>query len=252
MAFILAALMTLLLTVSNCNEIPYSAEIYNSLPHFWDTNQNSASPFVEVFGELFRQHAVEDFIGLQLLHKHFDVFDDEQIVDEMYGDVSIAKAMTWESLNYINSTYGVIGHRFKLTRFGDIIPLEFSVISSENDFIMDAYKELMLPKHRPFLYEFSNILSEFNLLDVFGIGIKHFKTCDTIETTQDGDRFHVTRSREDHVRWMKKKKKKKEDMFESTVFWDFNHPGNATQWPEDCGDCSHSCTHCGHNCLHGY
>jgi len=202
---------------------------------------------IPMFGALFRQYGVEDFIGLQLLHKHFDVYEGELIVDQHDGNVSIAEPMTWDSLLSIHAPLGVIAHRFKVTESAHLIPLEFSVVSEQNSFVADAYQQLISPEHAIFLYEFSRLLAKFNLLNVFGIGLKSFEKCDTVETTTDGDRFQVTRSRQDYQTWMKQALPiQQQPLFETPVFWDFTEHDFDDQMKLMCWHCSHCGHHCGH------
>jgi hypothetical protein len=65
---------------------PYSSSAFNTLPSLQDADaefreRNAAAIVNSILGGIFTKHNVHDILGVQLLHRHFNLDNDERLVD---------------------------------------------------------------------------------------------------------------------------------------------------------------------------
>lgn len=73
-AYVLASIMAYVIDSSHfesdSNPLPFSEQVYNNLPHFMQTYNNSERIFtISEIGKIFQKHGMIDYFGLILLHK---------------------------------------------------------------------------------------------------------------------------------------------------------------------------------------
>src|SRR5271154_7613335 len=65
---------------------PYSSSAFNTLPSLHDADaefkeRNAAAIMNSVLAGIFTKHNVDGLLGVQLLHRHFNLGNDERLVD---------------------------------------------------------------------------------------------------------------------------------------------------------------------------
>lgn len=223
--------------VALANTLHYSSDEFNRVNDFMDVyhwSHNNAT--IQALGDVIKEHNMEKYVILQLLHTHFKLNPHEILVEKMEADE------TWThpyNVSLINMT-NVNPYLLKYTSDGIIVPLEF-VASSR----FMPYEKMNKRVNRVinavnFTQAFVAALKKLNVEGIFGIGIPHR---DYLSRKYDGHTMENSNSQERwyHVKGIAEKKKT-------------SLRGNNNElW---CGhNCEHACGNhemlwCGHNCDH--
>jgi len=136
----------------------YKTDVFNQLPLFEDAGPafdrvQGASIVKSQMKDLFRKHSVENFIGLQLLHQHFQLHSDQKLVD-INGTSSPMVPPQPDCVTPV--VWGV-----RMDKNNDIYlePLEFTLNSGDAE--LDQASPLSQDKLESFLVEKRNFFSEF-------------------------------------------------------------------------------------------
>lgn len=144
---------------------PYSSSAFNTLPSLHDANaefkeRNATEVMNSVLASIFIKHNVDGLLGVQLLHRHFSLGNDERLVD--VGNASVP----WSNVGSgaLDSRIIPVSWAFK----GDLYhPYEFKFIPPTQ---ARGSKELQEPTiQEPFLVEFNEALKTHHLQGVLGI-----------------------------------------------------------------------------------
>jgi hypothetical protein len=139
---------------------PYSSSTFNTLPSLHDADaefkeRNAAAIMNSVLAGIFTKYNVDGHLGVQLLHRHFRLDNDERLVDA--GGASVPWSS--EGSEALDSRILPVSWAFE----GDTYyPYEFKFVPPTQEL-----HEPVIPE--PFLVEFSEVLKAHNLQDVLGI-----------------------------------------------------------------------------------
>jgi hypothetical protein len=102
----------------------YSTHLYNSIPDLHDardsfTAKGGADSVNSVFKPLILKHQLEAVLGVGLLHRHFDLRDNEKLVE--FNNISIP----WRHQQGDDHTGGKLLPSAWLIKEGRLIPYEF-------------------------------------------------------------------------------------------------------------------------------
>ncbi|KFY23518.1 hypothetical protein V491_02505 [Pseudogymnoascus sp. VKM F-3775] len=145
-----------------CAVLPYSSHHYNTLPEFFVAKETfkakSASQTIDTtLATLFLRHNVHDNLGIQMLHTHFEISDEERLVG--IGSVAVPIEL---DIN-VGSAIKPLVYRF--------VPSGVAVCEwTQGD---DANEvDLSSPPYAAFMAELRTVLDEAGLMDVLGIFVR--------------------------------------------------------------------------------
>jgi hypothetical protein len=139
---------------------PYSSSAFNTLPSLHDADakfkeRNVAAIMNSVLAGIFTKHNVDDFLGVQLLHRHFSLDNDERLVD--VGGASVPWSN--DGSEALDSRILPVSWAFE----GDTYhPYEFRFVPPAQELCEPDVPE-------PFFFEFNEALKAHNLQGVLGI-----------------------------------------------------------------------------------
>jgi hypothetical protein len=116
-------------------------------------------------GDLICRHGLHQRVGVSLLHKHFEITDNEFVVREFVRNVSYMKPC---SIDQLSSPVPYLWKAEISDRCASYYPLEFC------DYPLDlkaaARHDLeILDRSRAFLTAFANTLADLGLIEIFGL-----------------------------------------------------------------------------------
>jgi hypothetical protein len=150
---------------------PYSSSAFNTLRSLKAASaefkeRNAAEVMNSILASIFIKHNVDGLLGVQLLHRHFSLGNDERLVD--IGNASVP----WSKVEALDSCIIPVSWAFE----GDSYhPYEFKFIPPTQ---ARESRELQEPTiQEPFLVEFNEALKTHHLQGILGIrSLKgHFK-----------------------------------------------------------------------------
>jgi hypothetical protein len=139
---------------------PYSSSVFNTLPSLHDADaefkeRNSAAIVNSFLGGIFTKYNVNDLLGVQLLHRHFRLDNDERLVD--VGGASVPWSN--DGSEVLDSRILPVSWAFE----GDAYhPYEFRFVPPTQELHEPVVTE-------PFLFEFNEALKAHNLQGILGI-----------------------------------------------------------------------------------
>ncbi|KFX99133.1 hypothetical protein O988_04028 [Pseudogymnoascus sp. VKM F-3808] len=152
--------------MATCAILPYSSSHYNSLPEFFDAKEtfkakNASSTIQTTLAALFLRHNVHENLGIQMLHTHFEISDDERLVS--VGAVAVPIELDI----IVGSAVKPLVYRF--------VPSGVAVCEwTQGD---DANEvDLSSPQYSAFMTELRAVLDDAGLIDVLGIFVR--QPCD--------------------------------------------------------------------------
>jgi hypothetical protein len=237
----------------------YDRTTFNALNEFEDARERLAKERDKIprLGDVICEYGLHDVLGVSLLHKHFPLFDGEQIVKRFDRDENMA-VMYPTRQDPAHQAY-----MYAITeRFGDSVyePVEFFPRSSVAD-ELPALADVVEGEEE-FLRHFAETAVELGVSDLFGLTVRH------LELLEYNDDNEMTVERTDHEkRLLTIAVEDRADVNPDTTtetLWVFEPelggtPESVTdrEFPgvgpvQDCTHtCSHSCTHtCNHTCTH--
>lgn len=145
---------------------PYSSSAFNTLPSLHGASaefkeRNTAELMNSVLADVFIKHHINDILGVQLLHRHFSLSNDERLVD--VGKASVPWSNHGSNaldLRIIPVSWAFEGDSYR--------PYEFKFIPPTQ--AKGSQAELQEPAmQEAFLVEFNEALKTHNLQGVLGI-----------------------------------------------------------------------------------
>ncbi|PMD59494.1 uncharacterized protein K444DRAFT_562381 [Hyaloscypha bicolor E] len=139
---------------------PYSSLVFNTLPSLHDADaefkeRNAAAIMKTALAGIFTKYKVEGFLGVQLLHRHFRLENDERLVDA--GGASVPWSN--EGSEALDSRILPVSWAFEGEAYH---PYEFKFVPPTQEL-----HEPVVPE--PFLAEFNEALKAHDLQGVLGI-----------------------------------------------------------------------------------
>lgn len=139
----------------------YSPAIFNALPDLGDSGREfdarNGNSLVEKIGDLFVKHNMEYIFGLSLLHRHFDIGEEERMVEYRgtSSPWSACLSMTSPAIRAIN---------WAVADDGTFRPFEFEYSPDDRDSI-----EPCNPENAKFADAFKALLHDEHAAGLFGI-----------------------------------------------------------------------------------
>lgn len=133
----------------------YEVDVFNLLPHF--NEAKNQIPFVEInkLGDLIKKHNVAN-VGVNLLHKHFDLHKGEMLVEVQSDNLSAIRPQPE------GSSATILPYLWRATSDG-WVPLEFTeVVTPEN-----RARVVAVMSSQDFLAEFHGVLLELKVPLIF-------------------------------------------------------------------------------------
>jgi hypothetical protein len=182
---------------------PYDYDVFHTLSEFHLAKEklDVYEKSINLLGDIIYKYHFNDVVAINLLHKHFDISDDE-IVVRTFQDKGLAYMQPEKAINSISQcvpylwTFSVDSKREK-----GWYPIEFIKWNDEYcaDFELLRYAD-------GFLLELGQKLVELDLQNIFGIaGIYsknqfHIKTNETLlETTDEVNRILTLKTMPEHT-----------------------------------------------------
>ena len=221
--------------------LPYHPQTFAQLNEFETAREmlESRKDDVDNLGLIICKHRLNEYVGVSLLHKHFELSERERLVEGFAGDKRCCRATA------VFDDSSVTPYMWKVERAPSdgwrYHPLEFL---PTNDTRLDFVK-LSKPviDNTEFLAEFASELVASSLTETFGISLLHrqvIRRSDAdmlVETTNAGTRellFSVVpRGSVDPIRLTK-------------TLWAFSGTDESDTQCAHCVHCDHYCTHCDH------
>jgi hypothetical protein len=222
----------------------YNSAVYSSLSDFVTAKKYSYTSLdiLLELGKIICKYSLHKHIGLCLLHKHFEIDQDEVLVRKIINNAALTSPQTCPQS-------GLISYMWKIGKTCNdnrtvFFPLEFVLKTATEPYFNTINRiQKRLHSNSNFIQEFSRQLYEFNLSDAFGISIlnKCFlnkKEDETfLETTDELERsLNLSPAKKNII---------SEEMIQ-------------TQWAFDINlaFADNACSHCGHtdngsHCFHG-
>jgi hypothetical protein len=145
----------------------YDPRAFQTLSTFFAARDELARfrPLIREFGDLIRAYQLENHISLCLLHKHFDIADDELVLREFCDNTAYMRPKkvceATNSIPYLWKIWtGTSGKGYYPLEFVDL-PDQFRVRGIEEIEVVRTSTEL--------LSDFAAKLEELQLVEVFGI-----------------------------------------------------------------------------------
>ena len=141
--------------------VPYSHETFHSAVHISDAGEEyrkrDAQKFVDgTLAPIFKKHKVEETFGVGLVHRHFDIKEDEKLVE--FNNVStpwtIDAGLNEVAVKGTNSLIYEVA--WMLNKDGKWMAYEyaFSPVRGKDSYVVDIRD----PKHHDFLVEYTAAL----------------------------------------------------------------------------------------------
>ncbi|OBT52455.1 hypothetical protein VE04_08505 [Pseudogymnoascus sp. 24MN13] len=142
--------------------LPYSSTHYNTLPEFFTAKEtfkakNASKTIDTTLASLFLRHKVHHNLGVQMLHTHFAIGDDERLVD--VGAVAVPIELDI----IVGSAIKPLVYRFVPT---GVAVCEWTQGNDANEV------DLSSPQYSAFMAELRTVLDEAGLIDVLGIFVR--------------------------------------------------------------------------------
>lgn len=216
----------------------YKPDVFDSLEHFFTARDllSQAPDNMAELGAIVRRHGLQKQVGICLLHKHFDLADNERLVEEFEGNNAYVKP-TAEYSDAIPYMWKVEQNRVS----GEWVwfPLEFVRVTDAVAATLERSEAVV--NNSEFLNEIASKLSELGMTEMFGISILHR---DAIKISEGEI---LVESTDDEARVLTFSSVRREDIDASTLtqtLWQFPH-AEGFEVGAMCSHCSH-CTHCTH------
>ncbi|KFY47102.1 hypothetical protein V494_00170, partial [Pseudogymnoascus sp. VKM F-4513 (FW-928)] len=149
-------------TMAACAVLPYSSNHYNTLPEFFEAKETfkakeAAKTIDTILASLFLRHNVHEDLGIQMLHTHFAISDEERLV----GIGSVAVPIEIDII--VGSAIKPLVYRLLPT---GVAVCEWTQGNDANEV------DLSSPHYAAFVAELRTILADAGLTDVLGLFVR--------------------------------------------------------------------------------
>lgn len=136
--------------------VQYDYKIFNELNHFdvVKTQVNDMKSAIQELGSVIKKHNMRH-LGVALLHKHFDLLDNEKLIEEEVQHSSTVKPTL--------SSDSCLPYLWKITSAG-FCPLEFCVPTVDK-----TERVFALIKSTSFLNEFHDLVMKLGVKNTFNL-----------------------------------------------------------------------------------
>ena len=215
----------------------YKPEVFDQLDTFETARDRleTTKDNLPTLGDVIRQHGLNQQVGISLLHKHFNLNNDERLVEEFADNHAYIRPTTdsADSLPYMWKLEQALSGEWSW------VPLEF--VRREDADATFSDRVAAVTQNQAFLNDLAAKLSELGMANLFGFSILHRDTIHVaegnilVESTDDDARVLTFSA-------LPRSEVKPETL--TQTLWKFPE----TSGIEAVSECSH-CTHCTH-CTH--
>ncbi|CAF2117448.1 unnamed protein product [Rotaria magnacalcarata] len=208
----------------------YDGETFSALHHYNDAkmfvNSDAVKVGIDELGKVITENGLETDVGVCLLHKHFDMSDDEILLE-----IPLDGASKLSPVNRAALKSEILPYMWKMNKHSRWTPLEFTLSTK----CMQSKLEKVM-RNQAFIQEIGNILTRLQIHDVLGLSLLHREHINsfnsgTLETSDEHGRILTIGALNKH---------KKCDLHETVqTLWKFGI-GKLGE------DVCHHCTHCWH------
>ncbi|MEG4283649.1 glycerol-3-phosphate ABC transporter substrate-binding protein [Microcoleus sp. A006_D1] len=216
----------------------YKPDVFDCLEHFFTARDllEQAPDNMTELGAIIRSHGLQKQVGICLLHKHFDLSNNERLVEEFDGNNAYVKP---------TAEYGdAIPYMWKVEQnqiSGEWVwfPLEFVRVTEAVSAAVERSKAVV--NNSNFLNEIAGKLSQLGMTGMFGISILHR---DAIKVAEGEI---LVESTDDAARVLTFSSVPRQNVDRTTLtqtLWQFPN-AEGFEVGAMCSHCTH-CTHCTH------
>ncbi|MEG4799182.1 glycerol-3-phosphate ABC transporter substrate-binding protein [Microcoleus sp. ARI1-B5] len=216
----------------------YKRDVFDSLEHFFTARDllEQAQDNMTELGAVIRRHGLQKQVGICLLHKHFDLWDNERLVEEFDGNNAYVKP-TAEYSDAIPYMWKVEQNQVS----GEWVwfPLEFVRVTEAVSPAVE--RSAAVVSNSEFLNEIAAKLSELGMTGMLGISILHR---DAIKVAEGEI---LVESTDDEARVLTLSSVPRQNVDRATLtqtLWQFPN-AEGFEVGAMCSHCTH-CTHCTH------
>lgn len=221
----------------------YNPKVFSNLNEFDISRKRLEEEQAKIphLGDVICRHNLHRHVGISLLHKHFEMSDDEMLVERFIGERSFAVPLSEsESIRAVPYMWKAVKH--SESESWVFYPLEF--VECPDDKLFET-----VTQNEVFFADMANVLSNLGVTDVFGVSVLHREA---IRLTEDHTILENSNGRERRLNFQGVSKEKLSTELDLTrTLWAFNSSDGYTCNRHD--DCSgHGCAHCeGHAVCQG-
>lgn len=227
----------------------FSVSSFNALPWYEDVRHHAvgahSATHIKAILDIVEQFSAQDWLGVSLLHKHFELLDGEVLLEKLGDDHT---SMTQPSR--VSEVKAPLPYMFSFGNRGQVLPLEY--IDDAPYHVRQNVFTLFSNTSRPLLAQVHEYLVKHNLVSIFGLSISHRQTIADadphgrqVETSDLAHRWQkirpfVTQSEDEIAKF-----KENQQLGRATnTFWTVARHGAPSSL-----DCNSHCTaHCGVHC----
>jgi hypothetical protein len=145
----------------------YHFDTWSQLPHFetateeWKKTKDS----IEIIGDIIVRHGLYNDVGVVLLHRHFDITENEILVEHVNSTQSVTQPVL-----IADADPTVIPHSFMFSQHSTFkwAPYEFTAPCVDS-----ARKVVNVFSNTEFLAEIQQTLVDLSLVHVYGLQIRY-------------------------------------------------------------------------------
>ena len=143
----------------------YHFETWSRLPLIYTAREEweKTKDSIEILGDIIVKHGLNNDVGIVLLHRHFDITEDEILVEQVDSKQSVTQPIL-----IADADPNVIPHSFMLLPTSKWAPYEFTAPCVDS-----ARKVVNVFSNTDFLVEIQQKLVELSLNHVYGLQIRY-------------------------------------------------------------------------------
>jgi hypothetical protein len=193
---------------------------------------------------------IRDWLGIALLHKHFELLDGEVLLEKLSDDHTSDSRPT-----PVKDVSAPLPHMFAFATAGQIQPLEY-LDDAPYAMRQQIHQLLFTNSTKPMLAQVHRYLSQNGLLSIFGIGIVHRqKVAEAdphgrqVETSNLQQRWlHVRPFNRQSTNEVEEFREKQKTGLATNTFWTVGRDGGTNSSLDCSGHCNGHCNHCTAHC----
>lgn len=144
---------------------------------------------VYALGQVICKHDLQEDLGVWLVHKHFDLLEDEKLIGNIIIDDEFGESIAVNPVLHANGD-GLLPHQFKLSQ-NEWVPMQFVQAGPQTGIIAERCDRLVASAE--FLKEFTFVVDALQMQCELGIGIRFVDVLSSDPTAGSMERTHVDR-----------------------------------------------------------
>ncbi|MEB9828832.1 hypothetical protein CN936_25455 [Bacillus cereus] len=146
---------------------PYNSLAYANLPEFEMVRKYASNSDVHLnqLGEIIKKFNFKNMVGISLLHKHFNLYQNEKLVRDFVNNKIFIKPTATSDSPYVPYMFAFTKTNSKEEL--NLYPIEFVKLTSETKIFEENYR--MIQNQETFLQEIKEYLQNNKLENIFGL-----------------------------------------------------------------------------------